>query len=190
MADKGNGFYIDGTWNGFIRSDYPHWATLKGWTLRNDIGYQMAGILDVASYNQGLQDGIPAPPTVAIVSPNPSVTAGDPGGFPNDNTAFTTPIVIEVNAPDGIQLAAIALRYKDETDIERVVYRRGAFRRGFSVASFLEHVGGVGTVWRFHCVPDGAWKASTTNVLNDLAFDVDVAGGNPSLSLSPIGASS
>lgn len=175
------GFYMSETTTLGDFSSYSSAGNYGYYVSQDEIGYD-------AGYEAGLVDGIPLPPTVAIISPNPSIPAGDPGGFPDDETAFTTPIVLEVVAPDGIQLAAIALRYKDELDIERVVYRRGAFRRGFAAASFLEVVSA--TVFRFHCIPNTAWRASSTNILDDIAFDVDVAGGDPTLSLSPIGASS
>lgn len=137
-------------------------------------------------YEQGLEDGQPLAPTVAIVSPTPNVAPGEPGGFPVDEAAArTTPIVIEVFAPDGIQLAAIVVRYRSELDAERTVYRRGAFRRGFATGSFREQTGP--TTWRFHCIPDGSWREVGPQAM---VFDVDVAGGVPGISLSPIGASS
>lgn len=185
MADKGDGFDVFG-----VKGPTASAGTqpLSAWLFKCDVGYALDGIFDQASYDQGLEDGQPAPPSVAIVSPDPSVEAGEPGGFPDDETAFTTPIVLEVVAPDGIMLAVIALRYRDELDAERTVYRRGSFRRGFAVGSYVETVNA--TTFRFHCVPDGQWRASSTSVLDDLEFDVDVAGGDPLISLSPIGASS
>jgi hypothetical protein len=127
------------------------------------------------------------PPTISIVSPTPGVAAGDPGGFPADfDEAIRTPIVIEIDAPDGVALACVVVRFKDEIDKERVVYRRGAFRRGFAAQSFAEI---DGDVLRLHCIPDTVWPASSANVLDDISFDVDSVGGDGS-ALSAIGASS
>lgn len=176
-----NGFYMSETEVLGNFEDYSHAGLWGYYIAEDDAGYD-------TGYEDGLEDGQPVAPTVAIVSPDPMVPAGEPGGFPDDETAFTTPIVLEVTAPDGITLAVIALRYVDELDTERVVYRRGAFRRGFAVGSFVETISP--TVFRFHCIPDGQWRASSTDVLADLEFDVDVAGGDDSISLSPIGSSS
>lgn len=138
------------------------------------------------AYGQGLADGQPLPPSVTIVSPTPDVAPGEPGGFPLDEAAArTTPIVIQVFAPDGIQLAAIVVRYRSELDAERTVYRRGAWRRGFAVGSYVEQTDD--STWRFHCIPDGSWREVGEDAM---AFDVDVAGGDQTLSLSPLGSSS
>lgn len=140
-----------------------------------------------ATFDVAASGGAGDPPAISIVSPTPGVAPGDPGGFPADfESAIHTPIVIEVSAAGGLALVVVVVRFKDETQIERCIYRRGAFRRGFAAASFEEI---DGDILRLHVIPDSSWPASTANVLDDVSFDVDAVGGDTS-ALSDIGASS
>lgn len=151
-------------------------------TATDEVGNQ--AVREVGSW---FFDDSAVAPTIAIVSPTPGVPAGDPGGFPDDfAAAITTPIVLDIDAPDGIALAVVVVRFRHEPTVERVVFRRGSFRRGFAVASWSEV---IGDALRLHVIPDGAWPATSADVLNDVAFDVDAVGGNGT-SLSAIGASS
>jgi hypothetical protein len=149
------------------------------------VGATAEGYAD--GYAAGFTDGINSiqAPTISVVSPTPSTVAGDPGGFPSDfETARTTPIVLDIDAPSGISLAVVTARYKGETTVERCVYRRGSFRRGFAAGSWSEV---IGDVLRLHVVPDDGWPSS--NVLDDVSFDIDATGGGAAY-LSNIGASS
>lgn len=166
--------------------------------------YQRGGFggAQQAGYDEGYEDGYddgyadgfaagviattPARPTITIVSPTPGVVAGGVGGFPSDyDTAIRTPIVLDVTAPTGAALVVVVARYKNENSVERCIYRRGSFRRGFAAQSYAET---IGAVLRLHVIPDGAWPSA--NVLDDVSFDVDAVGGIAGTVLSDIGASS
>lgn len=132
---------------------------------------------------QGLLDS-PAPvaPVIAIVSPDPDDPVGA-GGFPDDvEAARLTPIVVDVtSAGDFDTFAVVVVRYPGES-IERVAYRRGTFRRGFSINSSATDLGGG--VLRLSILPDGGWPDSGDP--DDVVIDIDGVAGT----LSDIGASS
>ncbi len=121
-------------------------------------------------------------PTVAIVSPTPGVDPGDPGGFSDDwDVARLTPIVLEIDAADGLTFAVLVARFPGEA-FERVVYRRGSFRGGFAAVSTSEI---DGTILRLSILPDYGWPSYAA--IEDITFDIDAVSGG---ALSDIGASS
>lgn len=147
----------------------------------SDIARSDAEILE--SYQRGIDFTAPSTaPTIAIISPDPNVNPGDPGGFPTDKeAAMLTPIVLEITAPDGLTFASVVARYPGDP-IEHVIYRRGAFRGEFA-PNGVEMV--AGSTYTLTCLPVQGWPLSVA--LQDIIFDVDAIGGG---AISDIGASS
>lgn len=119
--------------------------------------------------------GAATAPTITIVSPTPDVVPGSPGGFPADwATARVTPIVIDIDG-DELTFAEVVAHFPgDDGLLERSLYRRGAFRDGFTVVSSSEQV--TSTKLRLTVLPDAGWPSFAA--LASLKFDVDaVAGG-------------
>lgn len=118
-------------------------------------------------------------PTVSIVSPTPGVAPGSPGGFPVDwATARLTPIVVDIDGAN-LTFTSLVARYPldnvDDADVlERVVYRRGAIRTGFSPDSTATQV--TATKLRISVLPVGGWPSARS--IAEISFAIDaVAGG-------------
>jgi len=114
-------------------------------------------------------------PTITVISPDPDVDAGDPGGFDADlATAQATPIVLEIDSVDSVSYACVVCRYPGARN-EIVVYAGGAFRGEFAASSWAEV---DGTILRLHALPDGGWPDSASP--DDITFDIDAIGGDGS----------
>lgn len=115
--------------------------------------------------------GIDSNPVVTVVSPTPGVAPGDPGGFPADAAAAAaTPIVIDItDATPGAQLVLVSAHFIG-SDVEEVVYRRGAFRGNYIAGSSQTL---ITDGWRLSCKRNGGWPGPPV-------FSVDVvdADGN------------
>lgn len=116
-------------------------------------------------------------PTITIVSPTPGVAPGAPGGFSADwQTARMTPIVVDVtDVTPGIGYLCFVAKYPGVVD-EANVYRRGAFRGSFLG---LSSIGAIANGFRLTILPINGWPSS--DVLNDITFDVDAIDGDGNL---------
>lgn len=119
------------------------------------------------------QDVVAAAPAITVVSPTPGVAPGQPGGLPADwSSARFTPVVLDIDG-DGLAFACVVARYPDD-NAERVVYRRGLIRAGFTAESDVEQV--TATKLRLTVLPDEGWPS--LRALTAIEFDVDaIAGG-------------
>lgn len=142
--------------------------TERGW-----IAVKISGACEEFVFRQD----VVSPPAITITSPDPDDPVGS-GGFPDDVAAAAmTPIIVRVARGD---YTAVVVRYPGET-VERVAYRRGAFRRGFTALSSQE-VDGNDLV--LSILPDGGWPDSGS--VDDITIDIDSVAGT----ISDIGASS
>lgn len=112
-------------------------------------------------------------PTVTIVSPTPGAYGGT--GFPEDwSIARVTPIVADItDLTPGNRYQCIVARFPG--GVERVVYRRGAFRDEFAASSWAEPIAD-GT--RLHILPVFGWPSREAVADITLEFDVVDAAGN------------